>query len=263
MSLVFAALTPHSPLLLKHVPTENDSLPDTRTAFAYLQDELLASHVDTLIVLSAHAGEHDEVFTVFGNDLLHPSFTQFGDINTHPSFSNDLQFVSQLKEASKTQHTPLTLNCESTLDYASAVPLMLLRDGLRKNTVATIGGSAQSPKDHFDFGYLLKDIVLNSAKRYGVIVSTDLAHTLVTESPSGYSPAGQQFDDEVREKLANYNTTALLQFDETIAENAVQCALEPLLIFLGMIQRTPYTYKELAYETPGGVGCLTAQFILR
>ncbi len=243
--------------------TDKDPLPQTRKAFAHLQDEILASHVDTLIVLSAHAAEHDDAFTVFGSDVLHPSFTQFGDIKEHPAFTNDLQFVAKLREVCRKEDVELALTSDAEVDYATAVPLMLLREGVRKNKIVTIGGSAQSRKAHFDFGYLLKDIVLNSSTRYGILVSTDLAHTLATESPSGYSPAGQQFDDAVREKLANYNATALLSFDEKVADEAVQCALEPLLIFLGLTQRTSYTYKELAYETPGGVGYLTAQFILR
>lgn len=261
MSLVFAALMPHTPLLLPHVSTkELYQLPKTRAACQVLTEELYASYVDTLVIISAHAGIHEEAYSVAGAPELRLSFTQFGDLRTYAPLQNDLGLSARVRERCLRESIPVTTNVESELDYASAIPAQLLRPGMRFNRIAVIGTSARPLKEQFDFGYAMKDILLESTTRFGVIISTNLAHTLHTDASFGYHKSGELFDTEVRERLRDYNTSRLLNMDPAIADNAVQYALPPLVLFLGMVQRMQYKYRELAYEHPMGVGYLTSQF---
>lgn len=261
MSLVFAALMPHTPLLLPHVSTkELYQLPKTRAACQLLTEELYASYVDTLIIISAHAGIQDEAFSVAGAPELDLTFTEFGDLHTYAPLKNDLELSARVRERCLRESLPVITRTSSELDYASAIPALLLRPGIRFNRIAVIGTSALPLKEQFDFGYALKDLILESTTRYGVIVSTNLAHTLHTDAPFGYHKSGEIFDAEVRARLQDYNTSRLLSMDRAVADQAEQYALPPLILFLGMVQRMHYRYRELAYEHPMGVGYLTAQF---
>ncbi len=263
MSLVFAAIVPHSPLLLDHIgKSQTEKLGQTRKAFDQLQDELYGSRVDCLLIISAHAGKSPDAFTVLGNNTLTPDLSDFGDLQEYSSVTNHLPFVSSLRESADEQGIPLIVDSSATLDYASSIPLMLLSNDITDPTIAVIGTSDLDRKTHFDFGYVLKDIVMNSTTRYGILLSCDLAHTLSTDAPAGFSRSGEQFDTTIRQRLQDYNSSALLQLDDQIAQEADQCALPALLIFLGLTQRMGYQYKELSYEFPFGVGYLTGQFIL-
>jgi MEMO1 family protein len=260
MALVFAAIMPHTPLLLSHVGTkEKYQLPKTHTACQLLAEDLYAARVDTLIIISAHAGEHEEHYSIAGAPELRVSLTAFGDLRDYPLLKNDLVFVARLRERCKRQSIPLATLAPSTLDYASAIPAHILRSGLRFNRVVVIGTSGLSPKEHYEFGYVIKDMLLASTTRYGVVLSTHLSHTLHTDAFFGFHKSGDQFDTEVRERLQDYNTSRLLSMDQATAEDAEQYALQPLLLFLGMLQHMHYRYRELAYEHPMGAGYLTAQ----
>ncbi len=261
MALVFAALMPHTPLLLPHVSTkEVYQLPKTRIACQRLTEDLYAAQVDTLIIISAHAGAHEQSYSVAGAPELHLSFSEFGDLHTYTPLKNDIAFAARMRERCIRESIPVATLSDSELDYATAIPTLMLRQGIRFNRIAVLGTSGLSPKEHYDFGYTLKDLILSSTTRYGIVVSTNLAHTLHTDAPFGYHKSGELFDSEVRERLQDYNTSRLLSMDPHIAEEAEQFALPPLLLFLGILQRVQYRYKELAYEHPMGVGYLTAQF---
>lgn len=263
MSLVFAGLVPHTPLLLPYIGKEQaQKLTQTNQAFLALSQEIYAARLDTVLVISAHAGMHDQAFTLYGNEMLRPNLSEFGDLQPYEPFFNELSLVSHIRERAAQENIPIAIQPQEELDYASAVPLLLLRRSIRKDTVLVLGTSAASRKEHFDFGYLLKDIVMNTTKRVGVLVSCNLSHALLTDSPSGYSPSSEKFDMAIRQNLEGYNATGLLQMDETMAQEAVQCALPAILMFLGLMQRVDYSYKELSYEYPFGVGYLTAQFVL-
>lgn len=261
MALVFAALMPHTPLLLPHVSTkEMYQLPKTRAACQWLTEDLYAAQVDTLVIISAHAGAHEQAYSIAGSPELHLTFTEFGDLHTYPPLKNDLAFAARMRERCLQESIPVATLAAPELDYASAIPALILRQGIRLNRIAVIGTSGLSLKEHYDFGYTMKDLLLASTTRYGVVISTNLAHTLHTDAPFGYHKSGELFDAEVRERLQDYNTSRLLSMDRAIAEEAEQYALPPLLLFLGMLQRMNYRYRELAYEHPMGVGYLTAQF---
>ncbi len=263
MALVFAALTPHSPLLLEHLGKEKTKeLEQTTLALTELKHELYAARCDTIIVISSHAGEHDNVFTVLGGAAIAPDLSDFGDLKEYGSYSVDTQFISGLRERIKQDSISLGVVHNEHMDYASAIPLMHLTESETSPKVVVIGTSEASRKAHFDFGYIIKDLILNSPKRYGIIISSDLAHTLQTDAPSGFSPFGEKFDSAVRKHMTDYNSDALLKMNEQLAVESQQCALPALLVFLGIMQRVNYTYKELAYQHPFGVGYLTAQFIL-
>jgi aromatic ring-opening dioxygenase LigB subunit len=117
-------------------------------------------------------------------------------------------------------------------------------------------------KTHFDFGRLIKEEIMKSQKRIAVIASGDMSHALTTQSPAGFNSDGQKFDDKIKELFMSKNLSGLAQIDKNMIKNAGECGFRSFLILAGIIQQTNFTYHELSYEAPFGVGYLVAEFEL-
>jgi aromatic ring-opening dioxygenase LigB subunit len=117
-------------------------------------------------------------------------------------------------------------------------------------------------KTHLDFGYLVKEKILDTNKRVAVIASGDLSHALSADSPAGFNPVGIKFDEKIQELLANGNAVGMLQLEADFVKNASECGFKAFLILMGILKNLDYTYRQHSYEAPFGVGYLTANFII-
>jgi AmmeMemoRadiSam system protein B len=174
-----------------------------------------------------------------------------------------MNLMLKIREAAQEKNIPTVLQTEPSLDYGAAVPLYYLTKHLPKVKIMPISFSLLNNKTHLDFGYLIKEQIMSSNERVAVIASADLAHTLKSESPAGFSPQARVFDDQVIENLKNHNTSGLLNLEPNICSEAAECGLRSILILLGILQRVNYDLKILSYEGPLGIGYLTANFILK
>ena len=103
---------------------------------------------------------------------------------------------------------------------------------------------------------------MNSNKRIAVIASGDLSHALNNDSPAGFQSAGPEFDKKIQELLEHHNLAGMLQLKQQFVRDAAECGFRSFLILMGILQGINYTYKSHAYESPFGVGYLTANFVL-
>lgn len=263
MSLVFAAITPHPPLLVPTIGKEKTAqLQKTTNAFAALEEKLYAAKPEVIIIFSPHGSLLEGMMSMNVN----PSFTlhlkEFGDLVTIQNFKGAIDFAFRLRET--VRRADFTLNIYSTeeLDYGAGIPLLFLMRHLPETAILPIGNSLLPAKTHFDFGYQIKEAIMNTNKRVALIASSDLSHRLTSDAPGGFSPAGKQFDDAVLSALQGRNTTALLNLDPAVVHEAASCGWYTLLMLLGALQRVNYELSVLAHESPFGVGYLTAEFAL-
>jgi len=54
----------------------------------------------------------------------------------------------------------------------------------------------------------------------------------------------------------------MLQIDEELLKEAVTCGFKGFLILMGILKNVDFTYRQHSYESPFGVGYLTANFII-
>jgi len=263
MSLFFAAITPHPPFLVPNAPAEQKKkLKKTATAFTALEHELYVSFPDTIVILTGHGTGMAGAFVLNAGPKMRPDFSEIGDLKKYPDFRGDTRLASHIKESADRAHLPLQIQHSVKLDHGSSLPLFYLTAHLPKIKVITIGYSLLTPKDHFDFGYLLKDVILHTTSRVALIASGDLSHCLTSDAPGGFSAAGKKFDEKILEMIQGGNTSGLLTLDAKMVKASQECALNSLLIFFGALQRMKYTPRILAYEHPFGVGYLTAEMEL-
>jgi len=130
MSLVFSAITPHSPILLPSIGKENlKRLESTQKAYKKLAEDLKKSSAETIVIISPHGIVQSTSFTMNLNPQFSCNFEEFGDFSTKFSWLGDVGLAYKIREKLETK-APLQLVSEESLDYGSSVPLYLLSENL-------------------------------------------------------------------------------------------------------------------------------------
>lgn len=261
MSLVFAGFTPHPPLLIPTIGKEAiKNIEKTKVALEKMEEELYLTRPDLIITISPHGSCFADAFTLNVCPEYETDLKEFGDLTTKLKFKGEMNLSSWLRESGKERNISTTMISENKLDHGVAVPLFYLTPHLPNITLLPIGFCEQDWKTHFDFGYMLKEQIMNTNKRVAVIASGDLSHALTTDAPAGYNPAGEQFDAKIQELLSSHNVTGLLNLDKQLVADASECGFRSLLILMGVLRDVNFEYRQYAYEKPFGVGYLTSQF---
>ncbi|MBI2473557.1 AmmeMemoRadiSam system protein B [Candidatus Uhrbacteria bacterium] len=261
--ICFAAITPHTPLLIPSVGKENtDKLKTTVQTLTHLAQELYASSPDTLVILSSHATQHEKAFSLNLHDEYQIDLKDFGDLTTHRTLKTDLELSTTIGRIMEEHQIPFTLDSNVFLDYGTGVPTYLLTQHLPRIHVVPVTFSRLSRKDHVRFGTVLKEVFENTTKRIAVIASGDLSHCLSSDAPLGFRPEGQEYTDKLLEAIKGHSIASLLSMPEELVQKSEECLYQQLLILLGIFEHKHIRPEILSYEAPFGVGYLVVQFHL-
>lgn len=263
MPLVFAATVPHPPLLIPGIGKgELEKINKTKEAMETLEQDLYLAKPEIILVISPHGSLFKESFCINAHTDFESDFEQFGDMETKVKWPGADFLAVRIAHKGNEERKPIQLVSEHKLDHGSAVPLFYLTKHLPNAKVLPIGYSMLDNKAHLDFGYLLKNAIMESGKRVAVIASGDLSHGLTTDAPAGFSKVGAEFDARIIELLENKNTAGFAGLDEKFVEESAECGYRSILILLGILKNMDYTFKNYSYEGPFGVGYLVGNFSL-
>ena len=262
MSLVFAAITPHPPILLPTIGKENiDKVKKTIESMRKLEEELYLSKPQLLIIISPHGSYFEEAFSVNAETDFTSNFEEFGDMTTKRTWKGSPDFAAQLSHNANLANIDMRLVSDKKIDHACSVPLFLLTDHLPDTKILPVGYSGLGTKEHLNFGDLLKEKIMESDKRIAVIASGDLSHALNNDAPAGFNVNAEKFDKAIIELLENHNTVGMGNMDPDLVKEASECGYRSILILLGVLKNINYTFKNYSYEAPFGVGYLTGNFV--
>lgn len=260
MKISFAALVPHSPLLIPEIAKDNYLLvAKTTAAYEKLTAELTASQPETIIVITPHAGNTGKNFSFNSANEFVTDFSELGFLATGRKFKSDLILLQTIKEKLRSDF-PIQFLSSEKLDYASSIPLQILAKDLAQPKIVQLSYSSGTPEEQFLFGKAIGKIIKEGSKNIAVIASGDLSHRLKRNSPAGYSPKGAKFDNKLIEYLNSEQPVEnILKMDESIIKNAAECGLKSVLITLGILEgaETKIKTQGLAYQTELGIGYLT------
>ena len=263
MSLVFAAVSPHPPLLIPAIGKQAaKKIAKTKAALEQMEKDLYIARPEILIVISPHGSYFPDAFTLNVGPNYQTDLREFGDLSTKIKFSGEQHLSTMIREGAREAKIPVSVISEPKLDYGSAVPLAQLTRHLKNIKIIQIGFCDLEWKTHVAFGHVIKEKIAETNKRVAVVASGDLSHALVTDAPAGYNPAGPKFDQKIQELLSAGNLSGMLQLDKKLVSDATECGFRSFLILMGILHDTHHTYKLYAYEAPFGVGYLTANFTL-
>lgn len=262
MSLVFSAITPHSPILIPTIGKENiRKLDATVKAMEKLSNDFAVETPDTILIISPHGQVDPNNFTLNLNNSFETNFEDFGDFSTKHSWPGNVELVYKIREQLETK-IHMRLISEPNLDYGSSVPLLTLTKDIPKVKIAPLYYSGLSLKSHYELGQMLKREILISKEKIAVIASGDLSHKVTKNSPAGYSPKGAKFDKKLTELLLNKKNQDIIGLDEKLINEAEECGLRSILILLGILDNVIYEPQLLSYEAPFGIGYMVMNFKL-
>lgn len=261
--IVFSCFVPHPPLLIPEVGKDNiNHLKETLEAYHNIEAELYARKPDVLLVISSHSPNHQS-FSINQQPKVAINFKRFGDLVTQLEFNNDIALGYKIKEATETE-IPIILSSEQNIDYGAGVPLFYLANHLPNCQVCIVHPAKELDyAQHVKFGEMIKEQLEGYNKRVAIIAAGDLSHRLHQDSPAGYSPRAQEFDQKIIKILAEKDFDSLLKFDKFLAEEAKECSLRSLLLLLGIIKDINYEPQKLSYQAPFGIGYLVENFIIK
>lgn len=263
MSLIFAAIVPHPPLLIPNIGKEElKKIEKTKQALEQLEQDLYLAKPDVIAIISPHGSLFSDAFSVNAHTHFVSAFEQFGDFSTKLEWKGADSVAARVAHRANLENLPLQLVSEEHLDHGSTVPLFYLTQHFNSLRVLPIGYSSLDAKVHLRFGEILKDIFMDTEKRIAVIASGDLSHGLTTDAPAGFHKNGKEFDQKLIELLETRNTAGIMGMDSTFVESAAECGFRSFLILLGILKNMNYNFKNYSYEGPFGVGYLVGNFVL-
>ncbi len=262
MSLVFAGLVPHPPILIPAIGKDNlDQIEKTEKAMRQMEQELYSTKPDILMIISPHGEIDPTAFTINLSDKYTMDFEDFGDFATKLEAKGEVIEITRAKETIADK-VPLNIISETDLDHGVAVPYFYLAQHLENTGLIPVHFSLLNNQAHLDFGKALKEVIMSSRKRIAVIASGDMSHCLTQNAPAGFNPAGKEFDELLIELLKQADTKGIVSLDSKLVEQAAECGYRSILILLGILNNMSYKTEVLSYEAPFGVGYLVANLKL-
>jgi aromatic ring-opening dioxygenase LigB subunit len=262
MPLVFAAVTPHPPILIEHIGKgAQKKIQKTQESLDLLEQELYLSKPSVIIAISPHGSIFEHAFCVNAHTNFISAYEEFGDFTTKDTWQGAPDMAAHISHQSLSTGIPVQLISEGRIDHGTSIPLHSLTRHLPDVRILPIGYSLLDSKSHLAFGAAIKEVIMNSDKRVAIIASADLSHALSDQSPAGHHVDGKKFDEQIISLLETRNTKGIADFDDQFVNHASACGYRSILLLLGVLQHMQYTFKNYTYETPFGVGYLTGQFV--
>lgn len=264
MPIVFAALTPHPPVLIPEIGKDNlKKLKKTEAAMKKLEQEFYAAKPESIVIISPSGEVLDDSFNINLNADYLADFKDFGDFSLGLKFKSDYMTIQQIRAADeKGDIAPFVLTSNQSLGHGFSVPLYFLTQHLKDIPIVPITYSALGYQEHFSFGQFLHDQLSKIDKRIAVIASGDLSHTLTKDAPAGHVKEGAEFDKKFTELVKKKDVKGLLELDPKLIKAAQETVLRSTLILMGIIESLNTQTEVLSYEGPFGVGYLVCSFKL-
>ncbi|KKS93336.1 MAG: hypothetical protein A3H59_02675 [Candidatus Jacksonbacteria bacterium RIFCSPLOWO2_02_FULL_43_9] len=258
--IVFSAIVPPSPLLIPVIGKDHtQQLTATLKAYAELQEHLIASRPDVIVVITTQTAVEYERFEINQSPTLVGTLSEFGDLDFSLERTGALGFCHHWKE--QLEHSVDVHLCTfNELPYDATVPLFLLTNSLASVPIAVTSSSRASWGEHFRFGKESQHIFLTRKERIAVIVSGTLSPRLSPDSPAGFSLAGKSYDSMLIKHFRKWDTEAIRAMDPQLVEEAGAPAHQGILLMIGMLNGIGIASDILCYESPFGIGYMTAEF---
>lgn len=254
MSITFAAITPHPPIIIPGVGSKEDMEKVSKTiqAMQELAADLKNKKIETAVVITPH-GKPSKSFTIYHSKRFTCPLP--GKVL---SFEYDLQLGTKIAKLADVKKTTT-----GNLDHGAAVPLYYLKETNPLIKAVPLIYPLQNPQKIFDFGKKLGELIKNEKKKIAIIASGDLSHRLTPAASAGYSEEGKKFDKKLIELIEKDQVQKILNFNQDLIVEAGQCAYNSIITLLGILSELKYTPKKISYEGPFGVGYAVIKYFIK
>ncbi|MBI4262609.1 hypothetical protein HY624_03735 [Candidatus Uhrbacteria bacterium] len=254
--IIFAAITPHSPLFVPSVGKENrERLALSLNSFIHLRNALATLNPDVLVIISPHGPMLEKSFPIGMMPEYDVHFEQFGDFATRVKLPGDILLPTLIKQSLETTMAITSIG-ESVIDHGIAIPALELTRGALV-PIVPVGVSLLNYSEHYQFGSILAPILEQGERRIAVVASAELSHRLGPLAPLGYSPHGSTFDAHILELITQHKLSSLVDIDPALARETGSCGIAPIAMLAGILHARTVDPEILSYEAPFGIGYAT------
>lgn len=211
------------------------------------------------VIVSPHSPFLPEAFGVWEGESLTGSMERF----QAPEITIELNISTALAEAivdvSDRMELPVgRLNKDWRLDRGVTVPsLFLIRKDETK--VVPVSISMLGWDEHWLFGTAIAHAAQKTGEDVVIVASSNLSHRVTPGAPHGYSAAGAEFDERVRDAFERSRLGEMLDIPQELCREASECGFAPLLVLGGAFDGKAVKGRVLSYEAPFGIGYLVAE----
>jgi aromatic ring-opening dioxygenase LigB subunit len=223
--IVFAALIPNSPLLVKRGGAIAEQ---SLAAISRIEESLEKTQPETLVIISQDAKQFPHAFTLSYAEKFTESLKRLGFISEHLTYPADIELLAKLHTFTRHHKIPLRTIHSELLDKGAGLALRLLKSQKKKYSIITIGTSDASVEKHVEFGHQLKDVLHSTTRRVGVIVTGDAGNAHTARS--------------IIASLANRSVPVLNHATES------ESIIRPLAIGYGILQDFPAETRIMCDE---------------
>jgi MEMO1 family protein len=265
MSIVYACIAPHPPVIVHEVGRGREE--ETRRTLDALETvarEIVSFKPETVVIISPHGPVQPEGAGILVAPRATGDMRRWDAPNVRFDFENDLDAIREIQREAEAAGLPLAA-IESWddgdidgLDWGCTVPLYYLRSGFGGARLVAIAPSYQGPQYHYKFGEAVGRALERPGRRAVIICSADLSHCLKPGAPSGYNPAGREFDAAYQDAIATWDAEWVLAADREFRIRAAEDAISQTAILMGTLSEHPLRPRVLSYEGPFGVGYMVA-----
>lgn len=263
MPILTAVAVPHPPIIIPQVGKgEEKKIQSTIDAYKEAMRFLATFQPDTVVLTSPHSVMYADYFHISPGEMGQGDLSQFNAVNTSVSVPYDTSFVASLENLCKAQKISAgTLGeRDPSLDHATVVPLLFLKDYLDDFKLVRIGLSGQSIAEHYRLGKAISQTADQLGKRVVMISSGDLSHRLKEDGPYGFNAQGPVFDKKIMDCFKSTNFLDLMTIQPNVCRAAGECGHRSFVIMAGAFDRRKVIGHVLSYEGPFGVGYGVATF---
>ncbi len=263
MTWLWAALTPHPPVLVPEVGQGREKEAGaTLQGMRSLVEALSSLHAhavpDWLLLLSPHAPYVPGALFVSSAARIQGNLARFGAPKAQLRAETPQKALRALAALLKRGGIPAAFGATENIsqDHGTLVPLLLLRASFPEAElppILIVNPSGLSPEQALRLGELLGEEPWQD--RPALLASGDLSHRLKEDGPYGFNSAGPVFDKALVEALKQGRANLLLELPASVREKAAECGLRPALTLLGLCGGP---LRIFSYEGPFGVGYCTA-----
>ena len=257
---VFAAVTPHPPIIVPEVGRGQErETQATLDAFARLRDDLAGARPDVLLFICPHGPLRQDEFVVLRGPL-DGDLRRFGAGSVRFQQETDVALVDGLLAAAESRGVRLrSVEQWEADDHSLWVPLYHLRAAAPAARVVVLSISFGTPQAHYDLGCAIADVLREWPQRVAIIASADGAHALREDGPYGYHPLAPVFEEEFQAAFEAWDRDWILSTDQHYRAQAAEDSIPSVAILMGALSPWSVRPQILASEAPWGVGYMTAR----
>ncbi|MDR1515482.1 MAG: hypothetical protein LBS45_07495 [Synergistaceae bacterium] len=260
MSWLWAALTPHPPIIVPGVGGGREKeAAVTLEGIAGVMERVRERKPEAILLLSPHQTYALGAFALNTSPVVKGGLAMYGARDASFELRTPQPKVDALAEFLGADDVPVSMVTSADLDHdqGSSVPLYFLR-----NTYGPLPDIVLSSpiglerKMSFKLGEAMSRF--DDGRTWGLLASGDLSHRLKPGAPAGFSPMGEKFDAAVVESLKKADPSPVFDLSRRAIEDAGECGMRSVLAMLGMVSALGGKIDVLSYEGPYGVGYCNA-----